>query len=313
MKIEGIKGALFEMCVLKLTLMSGYELIKVSPNDKKYKKSGNKIICKGRGENHQIDIPVDLKYKPSFIYPIRLLGEAKYHNKPITKKVVREEIGKMNDIQENYFVNGVVTEEMMRNRRTELFALFSANGFDLGAENLAYAHDIKTVSFYGNKCFDGVVAAIDKEAERIFALSIEQQSEELDDIYKRMILEEENPNKDDIHLLSQLSRIKVSLLGKTQSGLIISFLSYDEFPDYLFETSDIAYYTLHFENHRWWLQMNGSTSKLYFSMPNLLYDNSSAFSGKDATKYFEDITFEYTINNINRKLTLKFDGESFIE
>ena len=89
--------------------------------------------------------------------------------------------------------------------------------------------------------------AVDKEAKRIFDLPIEQQSEELNDIFDRMIYEEKNPNKDNTQLLLQISLIRTSFFGTTSSGLVLSFLSYDDFPKDIFKATDVAYYSTEVE------------------------------------------------------------------
>ena len=123
MKKHHINGQLFEIFILKLVLMSGYKLLTTSDVDlTKIRFVRNRFIeFKGRGDYHQIDIPVDLIYRPSFIYPIRLLGEVKFRSSPIDKSFIREEIGKMKDIQESYFVDGSLTDEMRTKRRLEVF------------------------------------------------------------------------------------------------------------------------------------------------------------------------------------------------
>ncbi len=79
-----------------------------------------------------------------------MLGETKFRATPISKKDMREFIGIIKDIQENYFTIDELNADMLQARRTEIGVFFSANGFDTESEKLAYAHGIKTISYENN-------------------------------------------------------------------------------------------------------------------------------------------------------------------
>ena len=108
----------------------------------------NFVELKGRGGWHQIDCPFDYDGFIPFLYPVRLLGEAKFLQKEVQKNSIRSFIGVLKDIQENYFVDDSLTDSMVRGRRMELGAFFAANGFNPEAEKLAYAHGIRTCLLY---------------------------------------------------------------------------------------------------------------------------------------------------------------------
>ena len=318
MKREQILGKLFEIFILKLVLMSGYKPIDIADIDQ------NRIRCnrrrfiefKGRGEFHQIDVPVDLIYNPNFTYPIRLLGEVKCYSKPIQKYLIREEIGKMKDIQENYFVDGKLTLDMRRKRRMEIFAFFSASGFSEESERLAYAHGIKTISYKNNYCIEELIDYIKPLAFKIAKFDNNLQKRVLDDIYDSMILGKDLYN-DDMKCLKSLPFVKTSIIGTTTTGLIIHFLSFDDFPDNLFREKDYAYCQYHGSNNGnvWEMTIKNSDSKFYFSMPEIILkesfvkDGNTIFPNKE--QEFEIISFMREIDGKQRNLEFRFDSDWF--
>lgn len=106
-----IKGELFEIAVLHLLLQNDFSKIQVRtangkdivPNRVRETRE-NFIELKGRGEWHQVDCPCEYDFVSPFMYPIRLIGEVKYHSEPTDKEDIREFIGVLKDISENYFV-----------------------------------------------------------------------------------------------------------------------------------------------------------------------------------------------------------------
>lgn len=318
MKLSGLKGALFEIIVLKLVLMSGYKLIDSRLIDGiNIKKTRNRFFeFKGRGEYHQVDIPVELIYQPSFTYPFRLLGETKYYEKKLDKSFIRQEIGKMKDIQENYFVFKTLSPEDRRRRRIEVFAFFAANGFNLGAEKLAYAHGIRTISFENNYCLKSIVRIIDYIARELERLPELEQKEILDWIYDYFVINSEALDFNDSSFISwnvpESGVIKTSIIGTTLTGLIVQFLSFDVFPDYLFIDKDYEYCRIRsLDGKYWYAEINNSDFKLYFSMPEIVLKECFIKDGNriypKKAHEFESIFFGRKIRGISRQLELKFD------
>lgn len=324
MKSSSIKGALFEIVVLKLVLMSGYSLIDdVFIDGRNIIKKGKRIYeFKGRGEFHQIDVPVDLNYRPCFTYPIRLLGETKFYRYKLDKSFIRHEIGKMKDIQENYFVTGNVNEEMRQRRRLEIFAFFAANGFNLGAENLAYAHGIKTISYENNYCIRKIIIIIETLTEMISELSDEEQSEFIDNFYDCLICGSESLGFSAIRQYFSTylddTHIRTSIIGTTSTGLTINFLSEDDFPSQLFKDKDYVYCRIISNGKKeWYAELQNTNFRLYFSMPKIILKESFEKDGvrlypKKAHE-FEKIFFKRNIDGISRDLELRFDYDWFDE
>lgn len=324
-----IAGNLFEIFILKLVLMSGYKTIDFDDIDqKKYRIVRKRFVeFKGRGEFHQIDIPVDLEYRPNFIYPIRLLGEVKHYSRPITKNDVRHEIGKMKDIQENYFVDDELTNKMRARRRTEVFAIFSASGFNEAAERLAYAHGIKTVSYKDNKHIHEILDYVNDVATDISSFPEEEQTKIIDEYFNILIMGH-NLSEDvwrfpmllDFYLnADHLLNIRTSIIGTTSTGLTIHFLSNDIFPEYLFENTDFVYCRVRSTDslEGWYLEIGESETKFYFSLPEII--KSEYFDKGDARFYprkgieLDSISFYRTINGKIRLLEFRFDHDWFSE
>lgn len=324
MKRNQILGQLFEIFILKLVLMSGYKLIgfnDIDP-DKVRMTRRNFIEFKGRGAYHQIDIPVDLIYRPSFIYPIRLLGEVKYHSKKISKDFIREEIGKMKDIQENYFVNNALTSEMRAKRRLEVFAFFSASGFNESAERLAYAHGIKTISYENNKCVKDIVRFIRPLSKTISAFSNERQEEAIDRFFNLLIFGTADEILfETLHPAKELKRlplsIRTSIIGTTITGLTIHFISNDRFPNELFRNRDYVNCRVRSSNSldKWQLEVNGSDFVMYFSMPEIIKQESFSVDGNVVYPRKETeldvIYFDRFIDQKQRRLEFRFDHNWF--
>jgi hypothetical protein len=101
---------------------------------------------RGRGAIHQIDAYGFLKIPTPFIYPIRLLCEAKCYTKPIRLEHIRNYVGVIKDISENYII-GENGERNISNRYTDMGCYFSSSGFTLPAQDYAWAHNIFIISF----------------------------------------------------------------------------------------------------------------------------------------------------------------------
>lgn len=61
------------------------------------------VEVRGRGCWHQIHCYFDYKYMIPFTYPIRMIGEAKFYTKRLSKRHIRSLIGVLKDIQEYYY------------------------------------------------------------------------------------------------------------------------------------------------------------------------------------------------------------------
>lgn len=152
MVLVAIKGAILEELVLHLLKVVGYSPLKVGDEGTKGGHSG--LELEGRGEWHQIDAAVLLDHSPAFMYPLRLLVEAKCYaeHRRIGIEVVRNAVGVLKDISENYFnVKSVSSVGSTLDIKTQRFnyqsAIFSTSGYTRGATQYAVAHQIFLIQY----------------------------------------------------------------------------------------------------------------------------------------------------------------------
>jgi hypothetical protein len=150
MGLTAIKGAILEELVLHLLGMIGYRII--GPEEEGAKKGKSGLEVQGRGEWHQIDAFAAFDYTPAFMYPLRLLLEAKCyaHSYPIGIDVVRNAVAVRKDISENYFTdftNKDNNDPLKRQRFNYQSAIFSTSGYTKGAQRFAIAHQIFLIQY----------------------------------------------------------------------------------------------------------------------------------------------------------------------
>lgn len=328
-----LKGYMFEVIILKMLEKNGFELITIPDNFKIREQRKNFIEVRGRGGWHQIDCPCDYNKIIPFMYPIRLLGEVKYYSNPINKEHIREFIGIIKDIQENYFVPDDFNQSYQR--VSELGVFFSANGFDKQAERLAFAHNIKTVS-YENNYIIGIIKGIIDELENNYlpaknCISNGNLSHFIEE-FKSLLnnggslerfQERFNPANGFKLLLDRLvssfQQIRSSFIASTSGGAFIHFLGFEEFPEELFNHRDEQLCRIHFENN---YNINRSfyltftqdinSRKFYFTPPMSLEE--AAFFGSKSVlnekeRIFKTIHVSMKVKGINRSLEFKLDND----
>lgn len=336
-----LKGYLLELVLAKLLKQNNF--VPVDPmRERKVRVRENRkgfIEFKGRGCWHQIDLPFDYKRNIPFIYPIRLLGEAKYHEKSINKTYIREYIGVLKDIKENYVVaNGAKLKNLTR-RRMEVGAIFSASGFQKEAEKLAYAHGIKTISYKNNPIFKKICEDIkDLEENHLSVKSIQKgnwHSFREDTITcldsSNVDIYEENGEdtffdgdyKESLRKLCKtVNKVKTSFIAMTATGFMLHFLGEEEFPEELFYRTDIGYCRVFYEEYilpkerSFWIEFTADSRRrrFYFTPPesldraailgrnNVLNEKENVFKGLNVSKELDGIT---------RNLVIEMDRDWF--
>lgn len=177
MEIHNIRGYLYEIFIARHLKNNGFEECHKNKITRGCEVNGKGEI-EGRGEFHQIDFAgVYAKLTP-YIYPLRVLAECKYYKKPLDKKIIRQYIGVVKDITENYYVpesikksNTTSIFDQSSSRFTDIPMIFAANGFDTHAENLAWAQGINVISHRNIPIFDSILENIDELAVQIKYLS----------------------------------------------------------------------------------------------------------------------------------------------
>lgn len=281
-----IKGELFEIAIMHLLQQNNFSRIQVKVNGKYIAEDSIRetrerfIELKGRGEWHQIDCPCECDYVSPFMYPIRLIGEVKYHNKPIEKDAIRAFIGVLRDISENYFVPPKIDKnactEILPCRFLDVGAFFSATGFSRSAELLAYAHGIKIISYKNNYMIDRIKRVIDSFEKSIrYSTFTKNRKTILGFINQQLSYKESNYYYDDYiadyHKIddslriklgklsddfrSSLSLIKSNIFATTHEGVMLHLLGDKEFPEELFLKTDEALCEVHYETYTNQLEM----------------------------------------------------------
>lgn len=332
-----IKGALLEIAILELLRKNNFKVLsKTDIEDSKMKQSRDGFIeIRGRGAWHQIDCPCNYTVYSSFLYPIRLLGEVKFKNKAIQKQHIREFIGVIKDIQENYFVrNPDMIEDFSISRRLDIGVYFSASGFSTEAENLAYAHGIKTISYDNNVVMEDIKHAINElEAQDInyneikgenFGGFIAQVKRYLAN--KNYVNEHISFNKfyrvinskNFKYFVEVIKEVKCNFIATSGTGIILHFMGFDNFPSELFLDKDERNCKVHYDitnenTKNFYISLSEDIKKrrFYFTPPEILLDATTENREKILSikkEIFNKITFDFVINGMQRHLTLRIDN-----
>lgn len=331
-----VKGYLFEIVILALLDRNGFKKIDVlhEPRERFREERPGFIEMKGRGCWHQIDCPCDYHRLIPFSYPLRLLGEVKFYSTELSKKAIREFIGVVKDIQENYFVfDGQGLEESYP-RKTEIAVYFAANGFQEEAEKLAYAHGIKTVSYKNNYIVKRIKELI-SELEKNYIRADGIQDNRWPEFYQEYTRYIYNGGDDEYatnysfvangyqRLLNQISEelisIRTNFVATTATGVFIHFFSKDRFPEELFYHTDngycrVYYHTDRYGNKSFWMTIRDDEEerRFYFSPPDSL--SEAAVYGREIVlgekeQIFKRLSINIEIRNVARNLILEFDND----
>jgi len=145
---DTLKGYLLEEILAYLIRNTGYQLlVDPSQDEQELERQGHGLVVKGRGAVHQADVLGQLSWIPAFTFPIRLFVEAKCLAKSVGLPHVRNAVGVLDDLNQNY---SPVNEGRVRLQRfTYRYALFSTSGFSRYAVDMATAHQISLIDLSG--------------------------------------------------------------------------------------------------------------------------------------------------------------------
>ena len=335
-----LKGYLFELVILELLRKNNFVEINCWHEDKNRVRNNRDgfVEFRGKGTWHQIDCPCDYSCTIPFSYPLRLLGEAKFYKNPLDKKYIREYIGVIKDIQENYFVPVNSRYNDVPPRKMEIGVYFSANGFQEEAEKLAYAHGIKTISYENNVIIKRIKDLIDEFVENYISVRILRDGEWYkfknyfvnvmrngyftiyenhdNDFSKYVANGFENIISDIYH---SLVLIRSSFFATTATDVFIHFISDSEFPAEIFNNNDrglcrVYYNYDNFQNRYFWMEIRGDEKRrrFYFTPPKSL--DEAALYGKGTILNEKEIIFRYLnvniqLEGINRNIVLEIDRD----
>lgn len=327
-----LKGYMFEVVIRHLLYMNNFEILTEEVlNRVKRDESNNFIEIKGRGTWHQIDSPCVYKKSIPFTYDLRLLAEVKFHKDEIQKEKVREFLGVIKDISENYFIEGDYSMDN-QTRYLDVGVFFAANGFQTEAEKLAFAHGIKTISYKNNSLMKNIKdSIIDLEKNYIYARNcisagnrikfMQDFSRLFDDPFNNEILAAFIANykitRDGVEKIQKLTRmtnnIKTSFFGVTPTNCYLHFISNSIFPSYLFENTDEQTCKVYYQSTDSFyliLDEDNERTQFHFSAPTsllnvILYDPENVLDGKRS--HFSKIKVSISLNGIQRSLLFKIN------
>ncbi len=256
--MPAIRGALLEEIVLYLLNKVGYRTVNAGEEGTRAGHSGLEV--RGRGEWHQIDALAAFDYTPAFLYPLRLLVEAKAYarNRPIGIEVARNAVGVLKDISENYFtysapsLSGNSKNEKLNYQRYNYHAaIFSTSGFTRGAERYAIAHQVFLIQYKNNGLMQPIADGLQRLNGTHFTDNLKRRTQPVQSI--RMAFREALAGRRlEESVFSDLGRAHVfekilwpvwgingSYFGMLQGTWPMHMLSTKPLPEQLFEQSDV--------------------------------------------------------------------------
>lgn len=328
-----LKGYLFEVLILELLRKNGFDVVDADnePNNRIREKRKGFIEFRGRGSWHQIDCPCDYVYQLPFTYPLRLLGEVKFHKNAISKAYIREYIGILKDINENYYSDDGNDISNYYQRRMEFGVFFSANGFQVEAEKLAYAHGIKTISYKNNHIVNklkNLLEILEENYLSVELLSNGRWNSFQEDFlyairygvsdYQPFSFLVDYPGYIELigNIFTSLNNIKTSIIASTATGVFLHLISEFEFPIDMFVETDSRECEVYYDRQRkvFWLQISGDIQErqFYFTPPTglkeaALYGTINVKNEKE--RVFKELRFSIEVNGMLRNLSLRINRD----
>jgi hypothetical protein len=288
----------------------------------------NRGMVRGRGEWHQIDALGRWKYSIPFVYPIRLLCEAKCWNQSVGLPVVRNFVGAIKDISENYFVedNQDIDKRMLSKRHTDCGAIFSVSGFTNKAQRYAYAQNIFLVSYENNPIIDEFKRSVEDVAQFIRLTrraNKKEFSRWFEDAWTRNYMgnsdryftdrgEFENSLKT---LRDRFERVSTSVVGIATSVYPIHLLSSHKIPYDLFRQTDEVYFRTTYRR----TERGGHYFEIFpsdlpnitfsFTVPEVILSKYRDSMSRFKMDFLEWIDVPVTLGSIRRLLRFKLDKE----
>jgi hypothetical protein len=279
-----------------------------------------------------------LSYPVLYVYPIRLLAEAKCYEKTVRLPIVQNFTGVIKDIPENYFIQDKISREeiLFYNRYTDCGAIFSASDFTIDAQRFALAHGITMISYENNPILR---TAIDALYDLMYSIDIplasKRKSYFSDYIYQRQssqrqqstyrsqfILREARNQFSEVFrfLYNSLARIKTSAFAiavgeNPEFQYPIHMISYESIPENMFDETDTFPFKVHYSASETGVafRVNPTDTDLHFhfSLPRSIYQDYFAQRRMldFKQKFLRQIELPTTIRGLRRILRLELDNQ----
>lgn len=313
-----IRGVIFEIIIKKLLEKNDYENLQ---------QNGQTIETgkiKGRGVWHQIDAFGKFSYTIPFIYPIRLIAEAKWFEgkrKKAGLDTVRNFVGVLKDISENYFIeNGEkIDEKIFIKRYTDCGAVFSANGFSLDAQKYAYAQGIFLVSYENHYIMKDIITILKLILNYVNIEYAGRNKNRFSEWFYSQLSAPSKRKSDFVtnkQFFREINRLKglfnkiTSIMGIASGIYPVHFLSYQKIPEQIFINSDEHDCRIHFEEIENVLKIipnDAPNVELFCSIPRELVLRYTSQMLKFKKKFFKYIDLPIKFGKIRRLLRLNLD------
>lgn len=339
--MPAIRGALLEEIVLHLLNMVGYRTVNAGEEGTRAGHSGLEV--RGRGEWHQIDALAAFDYTPAFLYPLRLLVEAKSYarKRPIGIEVARNAVGVLKDISENYFtysapsLPGKAKKEKLNYQRYNYHAaIFSTSGFTRGAERYSIAHQVFLVQYKNNRLMQPIAEALQGLGEEHFTANLKRRMHPVQAIRSafREALAGKGLNNaifsrwGEFHIasiiLEAVREINGSYFGMLQGIWPMHLLSSRPLPSRIFEKADVIKCKVYGRESQTWSFVPESVSRdhedyfrLDFDLPPeiaLLVQEAKGDQRKVAeikSEHFSFISVSGLIGEVRRQIRLELSED----
>lgn len=335
--VNQIRGAILEEIVLKLLENAGYRILN-SNNGNEIRNGHSGLELQGRGEWHQVDALVSCDSTPAFIYPIRLIVEAKtflkrskshYKPKAVGIDVVRNAVGRLKDVNENFFSHKILNYDYKWKRFNYTHAIFSLGGFTESAQRYAIAHQVFLIQYYFLPLFSGIRDILsninDSTARQIFHIPITSARfilKQFREVFKQFIRETiqnglqsfltEKGLVEFENLKQNIDRIGGSYFGLLNGEYPIHLLSERSLPEQLFESEDEINVRIHVSEAKCIIITLGNNN-LYFELPISIaelftkYWEDKMKIARLKERYVSFITLTGKIGNVRRSIKLNLD------
>ena len=342
--IPQIRGALLEEAILFLLEKVGYSIIELDssqqPEEEGLYGGHSGLEVRGRGTWHQIDALASFDYSPAFMYPLRLLVEAKCYqeNRPVGIEIARNAVGVLKDISENYF-----TVATRRGRGVQVtrynyhFAIFSTSGFTSGAAEYSLAHQIFLIQYenvpviqplidaimsFDNTCVTSVGKKSMSEIRRFYRSRLKDREEQIETL---QFVTEKGLDIIGTSMVQAAKRIKGSYFGMLQGRWPMHLLTMEPLSAQAFESDHIRCRLTGFESGEWKftpLNLNPDHPQwfeLQFHLPESIAVLVSENWGNPETvadikqQFFSYINLSGKIGGIRRNIRLELDRKWITE
>ncbi len=320
----------------------GYRI--VSAGDEGTKSGHSGLEVEGRGEWHQIDALAAFDFTPAFMYPLRLLLEAKCYSdsRKIGIDVVRNAVGVLKDISENYFTLKTGTGHSDKILKVQRFnyqsAIFSTSGYSSNAERYAIAHQVFLIQYDNVPLFKVIADGLKAIDESYFVKGELTKKDFVKRVrrFARHLLNGEGPpriltfsdkglNKIQSDIIAPLREIKGSYFGMLQGKWPMHLLSKKPLPDSLFKDNDILKCRVYGRNSSTWSfvprhiqQDSDNWFRLEFDLPTEIAELVREAKGDKIEvahvkmNHFSFISVSGMIGGLRRQVRLELD-EDWIE